>query len=104
MATNQSYQSDTHTHSVYAPGRLLATLASWFNLTTDRSLSKRLQLSPQVLRGIRSGAIAITPSLLILMAEAAGKTVDELRELLGERRRKARMTCYGRQAMRPALA
>lgn len=81
--------------SAYAPNRLLTMLAQWFNASSDHELSGKLQVSPQVIRGIRSGDIAVSPSLLLLMAECAGRTADELRGLLGERRRKARMTCHG---------
>lgn len=75
-----------------APDRLLTKLAEWLQADTDRELSRTLQISPQVIRALRAGRIAVSPSLLLLMAEAAGKRVDDLRELLGERRRRAR-TC-----------
>lgn len=99
--TTTTSSSPTTTNPTYAPDRLLATLAGWFNASSDHELAKRLQISPQVLRGIRSGHIAVSPSLLILMAESAGTAVSELRALLGERRRKARMTCYSKRSARP---
>ncbi|GIZ53367.1 hypothetical protein [Noviherbaspirillum aridicola] len=75
----------------YAPNRLLDTLAEWLRAANDRQLSRLLQISLPVIQGIRSGRISLSPSLLLMMAECAGKTVDELRQVLGERRSKARM-------------
>ncbi|HEY8608042.1 MAG TPA: hypothetical protein VIM12_13085 [Noviherbaspirillum sp.] len=75
----------------YAPDRLLDTLASWLHAANDRQLSRLLQISLPVIQGIRSGRISVSPSLLLLMAECAGRTVEELRTVLGERRMRARM-------------
>lgn len=75
----------------YAPDRLLDTLSQWLRAANDRQLSRLLQISVPVLQGIRAGRISISPSLLMLMADSSGKSTDELRRVLGDRRSKARM-------------
>lgn len=81
--TNVSHQ--------YDPNRLLDTLTKWLGLGSDKTLSRLLRVSPQVIRGIRSGRLPIRTSLLVAMAECVGTGVDELRVVLGDRRKKARM-------------
>lgn len=75
----------------YAPNRLLDAVSAWLSASNDRQLSRLLQISLPVIQGIRSGRISLSPSLLMLMADAVGKTADELRQVLGDRRSKARM-------------
>lgn len=75
----------------YAPERLLDTLANWLRAANDRQLSRLLQISLPVIQGIRSGRITVSPSLLLMMADRVDRTVEDLRNVLGERRRKARM-------------
>jgi hypothetical protein len=93
----------------YDPNRLLDTLLSWLGITDDRMLSRTLRLSPEVIRNLRSGSIPVRPSILVSMAECAGTSIDELRHVLGDRRRKARMpfttggarpACHSRPALR----
>jgi len=85
------------THSTlsrpYDPNRLLDLLSASLGTSSDARLSKVLRLSPEVIGNIRAGRVAIRPSLLVSMAESAGKSVEELRFILGDRRRKARMAC-----------
>ena len=76
----------------YDPNRLLDTLAQCFGVNTDRMLARMLRLSLPVIRDMRTGHLPVRPSILSLMAEAAGKSTDELRYVLGDRRRKARMS------------
>lgn len=83
--------NEVTTTNDYAPGRLLDSLRSWTNCTTDRMLARLLCISQRALRQIRTGKFPLQPSMLISMAECAGKSVDELRRVLGDRRARARM-------------
>lgn len=76
----------------YAPDRLIDTLAELLSAQNEKHLSRLLNISLSVLRGIRSGAVDVTPMLLQQMAERAGSSVEALRVILGDRRRKVRMT------------
>lgn len=82
----------------YDPSRLLDTLAAWLGVTTDKSLARMLRLSPQVIRAMRTGLLPVRASILALMAEAVERSVNELRWILGDRRRTERMSCCGRTA------
>lgn len=73
----------------YSPARLLDTLADWLHAPTDRHLAGLLQISLPVLRGLRSGRISVSPSLLLVMAQSSGRSMDELRQVLGEKRSRA---------------
>lgn len=75
----------------YDPNRLLDRLCVWTGTNSDLALARLLHLSPQVIRAIREGKMPIRASILIPMAECVGKSIDELRAVLGDRRRKARM-------------
>jgi hypothetical protein len=76
----------------YDPNRLLDTLTVWLGIDSDKTLASMLQISPQIIRGIRNGRLPVRPSILIPMAECVGKSIDELRRILGDRRKKARMS------------
>ncbi|MDB5839281.1 MAG: hypothetical protein JWQ23_1233 [Herminiimonas sp.] len=82
-----------HVSLPYNPDRLLDTLLQWLGVSSDKMLSRLLHLSPGVIRGIRAGFVPVRPSILFSMAECAGKSIDELRHVLGDRRSKARMSC-----------
>lgn len=83
--------TEPHTSLSYDPNRLLDTMSAWFGVTSDRMLSRILRLSPLVIHSIRTGRLPVRASVLVSVAESAGKSVDELRQVLGERRCKARM-------------
>jgi hypothetical protein len=81
----------SHTLSQYDPNRLLDALLAWLHVEGDKALSRKLQLSVKVLHNIRAGRVPVRHCLLVQMAECAGKSLDELRRILGERRRKTRL-------------
>lgn len=78
--------------SKYDPNRLLNTLMERLGLPSDKELSQRLNISAKVLRKIRTGELTISASMLLCMAECAQTTIDELRGILGDRRRKLRLS------------
>jgi hypothetical protein len=82
----------------YDPNRLLDHLREWTGATSDHALSILLRLSPQLVRSMRIGRLPVRISILLSMAECVGKNIDELRSVLGDRRRKARMPSIVRAA------
>jgi hypothetical protein len=83
--------SQSTPYSKYDPNRLLNTIMSRLSLKSDRELSRKLHISYKLLEKIRSGALTISPSMLLWMAECAQTSIEELRSVLGERRSRARM-------------
>lgn len=76
--------------TVYDPNHLLDTVKSRLGIESDKQLSRELHMSCKLLEKIRSGALAISPSMLLWMAECAQTSIGELRAILGDRRAKAR--------------
>lgn len=83
---------NTIASSKYDPNRLLNTLMERLSLPSDKELSQRLNVSTKVLRKIRTGELTISASMLLWMAECAQTTIEELRSILGDRRRKLRLS------------
>lgn len=81
----------SHSPLPYDPNRLFDALEKWLGVSTNRSLSRALKLQVSVIRNMRAGRQPIRVSVLLLIAEAVGKDIDELRELLGDKRQKLRM-------------
>ena len=77
----------------YDPNRLFDALCAWSGVTSDKMLARVLGLSPALIHRMRTGRLPVRASLLEAMADAAGKSVDELRHMLGDRRKKMRMSC-----------
>lgn len=90
--------SQSNVSRPYDPNRLLDTLWEWLGISSDRVLSAILHVSPQVIRNLRSGRLPVRASILLMMAECVGRGIAELRHVLGDRRRKARMSCSIRMA------
>jgi hypothetical protein len=76
----------------YDPNRLLDTVAQRLGISGDRMLSRMLQLSLQIIRGMRAGQLPVRASILLSIAESVGTSIDDLRQILGDRRSKARMS------------
>lgn len=79
------------TCSAYDPNHLLNTVKARLCVTTDKQLGRELHISYKLIEKIRSGTQAISPSMLLWMAECAQTSIDELRGILGDRRARARM-------------
>jgi antitoxin HigA-1 len=85
----------TLSHSLpYCPNRLFDTLLRRLGLPGDGALSRRLKVARKALAAMRAGKLPVGASLLLLIEEATGIAVSELRRLLGDRRAR----------MRPAFA
>jgi hypothetical protein len=77
----------------YDPELLLDSLLARMHLTEDAELAKRLRMDKRLLGQIRERRLQISGSMLMLMQEASGITIAELRRILGDRRSTSRMAC-----------
>jgi hypothetical protein len=76
----------------YDPNGLLDIFMQRCSIHGDKALTKRLDFAPEVLAGLRSGRVPVAPWMLRWISGAGGLSVEEVRELLGDRRSKARLT------------
>ena len=76
----------------YDPNRLLDTLLEKMNLKNDAALSRMLEVAPPVISKIRHRRLPVGASLLIRMHETTGMSIRELRDLMGDRRTKYRLS------------
>ncbi len=85
-------QENMQTMQRYDPDLLLASLIGKLNLKNDAALSRALEVSPPVISKIRHRRLPVTASLLIRMHEVSALTIAELRQLMGDRRGKFRIS------------
>ncbi|MFC3108080.1 hypothetical protein ACFQAT_18955 [Undibacterium arcticum] len=84
---------DANIHHVdYDPSHLLESLIKKLNLKNDAALSRALEVAPPVISKIRHGKLSVGASILIRMQEVSDLSIKELRELMGDRRGKFRMS------------
>ncbi|MBV0881547.1 hypothetical protein KTQ42_19875 [Noviherbaspirillum sp. L7-7A] len=76
----------------YNPDRLLDALIKRLELKNDAALSRALEVAPPVISKVRHRRLPVGASLLIRMHEVADLSVKQLRELLGDRRQKFRIS------------
>jgi hypothetical protein len=76
----------------YDPNHLLGSLIQKLNLKNDAALSRALEVAPPVISKIRHRRLPVGASLLIRMHEVCGLSIKELRELMGDRRGKFRIS------------
>ena len=91
----ENMQQNTTHH--YDPNRLLDTLCNWLGLNNDKALSRKIQVSSQVIQGMREGRQPVRMVLLQQMADCTKRSIDELRRILGDRRQKARLSAVIRR-------
>lgn len=84
-------QNHPYAQGSYDPNRLLDALLGWLNISSDRKLARVLQISYTLIQKIRAGSLPVRAVVLHRMAECAGKNIEELRLVLGDRRRKVRV-------------
>lgn len=77
----------------YDPNRLIDALRNILSLDSDVALSERLDLPAPVISQIRHRGLPIGPAILIRMHDVTKLSVQELREIMGDRRHKTR-TAY----------
>ena len=76
----------------YNPSRLLDTLRERMQLKNDAALSRALEVAPPVISKIRHRALPVGASMLIRMHEVTDLSIRELRDLMGDRRDKYRVS------------
>lgn len=76
----------------YDPNALLDYLLKNFNIKNDAALSRLLEVAPPVISKIRHHRLPIGASLLIRMHEATDVSIQDLRKLMGDRRKKYRLS------------
>lgn len=78
--------------SSYNPDHLLDNLIKKLKLKNDAALSRALEVAPPLISKIRHRRVPVGASLLIRMHEVSDMSVRELRDLMGDRRTKYRIS------------
>lgn len=85
--------------TTYNPNNLLDILLNKLSLKNDAALSRMLEVAPPVISKIRHHRLPVGASLLIRMHEVTGMSIRDLRDLMGDRRTKYRLSdAQGRPA------
>jgi len=89
----------------YDPNHLLDAMLEKLKLKNDAALSRALEVAPPVISKIRHRRLPVGASMLIRMHEVSDLSVAELRDLLGDRRQKYRLsTVQGKPKPSPPSA
>ncbi len=97
MEHQQRHHSTQPTHALssqpsYNPNLLLDTLRERMQLKNDAALSRALEVAPPVISKIRHRTLPVGASLLIRMHEVTQMSIRDLRDLMGDRRTKYRLS------------
>ena len=76
----------------YDPNRLFDTLTQRLGVNSDKALSQKLKMTKSVVAGIRQKRLPVGASLIMGIHEATGISISELKRILGDRRRKYRIS------------
>lgn len=76
----------------YSPNHLLDSMLEKLGAKNDAALSRKLEVLPPVISKIRHHRLPVGASLLIRMHEISGMSIRDLRDLLGDRRTKYRVS------------
>lgn len=76
----------------YDPNRLLDAVLKKMCWENDATLARKLNVHADVIHRIRSGTSPLGASMLMWMQEATGVSIDELRQLMGDRRSRLRLS------------
>lgn len=76
----------------YDPDKLLDSLLDKLQLKNDAALSRALEVAPPVISKIRHRRLPVGASILLRMHEVSDLSLEELRDLLGDRRKKYRFS------------
>lgn len=82
----------TTSERVYDPNRLLDALIEHLKLKNDAALARALEVAPPVISKIRHRRLPVGAALLIRMHEVSELTISDLRFLMGDRRKKFRIS------------
>src|SRR3954453_8378525 len=76
----------------FNPNNLLDVLIRNMSLKNDAALSRALEVAPPVISKIRHRRLPVGASLLIRMHEVSDLSIRDLRDLMGDRRAKQRVS------------
>jgi plasmid maintenance system antidote protein VapI len=76
----------------YDPDRLLDAMLEKLQLKNDAALCRALEVAPPVISKIRHRRLPVGASMLIRLHEVTDMPVAQLREILGDRRQKYRLS------------
>ena len=88
----QTPEHELASQESYDPSRLLDSLRERMQLKNDAALSRALEVAPPVISKIRHRALPVGASMLIRMHEVTELSIRELRDLMGDRRGKYRIS------------
>lgn len=74
----------------YDPNRLIDAIKDMLHLDSDIALSQVLEVPPLVISHIRYRGYPVAPSILIRMHDITHISIQDLRDLMGDRRRTVR--------------
>lgn len=80
------------TQPEYDPDRLLDAMLEKLQLKNDAALCRALEVAPPVISKIRHRRLPVGASMLIRLHEVTDMSVAQLREILGDRRQKYRLS------------
>src|SRR4051812_29579946 len=93
MTTSENSTSNRLADQVaYDPNHLLDSLLEKMHLKNDAALSRALEVAPPVISKIRHRRLRVGASLLIRMHEVSEMSIRDLRDLMGDRRTKYRLS------------
>lgn len=75
----------------YDPNRLFDYLLALLKLKNDAALSRLLEIEPPTISKIRHGRMRIGAGLLLRLHEVTDISIQDLRELMGDRRGRTRL-------------
>lgn len=76
----------------YDPNHLLDALIAKLELKNDAALARVLEIAPPMISKIRHRRLPVGAALLIRMHEVTNLPISELRSLMGDRRKKYRVS------------
>jgi D-serine deaminase-like pyridoxal phosphate-dependent protein len=79
-------------HPTYDPNRFFDNVIEHMHLASDAALAQALEVAPPVISKMRHRRIPIGASMLIRIHEESGLNIKDLRELMGDRRKRVRIS------------
>ncbi|HYD62841.1 MAG TPA: hypothetical protein VEC35_20980 [Noviherbaspirillum sp.] len=70
----------------YDPNLLFDTIMLRLGVHSDGALALHLKLARTVIRNIRSGHTPVSATIALMLQQATGMSLEELRALMGDRR------------------
>lgn len=90
MSTDNKNVQNTEVE--YNPNALLDYMMGHLKCKNDAALARALEVAPPVISKIRHRRLPIGASLLVMMHEITNKPVQELRAIMGDRRKTYRLS------------